>query len=245
MSKELNGQNNPQIPSDRADLTKLALSLVAALFAYWLFLRFEAIHLYRQWAQSTESPLDRYLRLGDVDYPSRAVFLLIEMLVLIWLFRPVSKLWGNGSKLQRPSPIQNVGVGIAGGLIGFAVMIPFLGGVRATPFISGLITHHSIGLKGILAILLIGLLMPIGSEFVFRGIVQGRLTEHMSPFAAIIVSATLGAYFWSLFHALFSMTVGLVCGTLFWWRRTLLPAVVAHAVMTVSAGFYVGSRTWW
>lgn len=246
MPQESSRENPAPLSGYRADLTKLVFSLIAVFFGYWLFLRFEDFFLYRHWTQSTGSLLNRYLRLGDIIYPLRALFLLLEMLVVVWLFRPASRLWRDASKLARANPLPyDVGVGIGGGLAGFLVTIPFLGGVRATPFISGLITPgHPFRLDGILAILLIGLFLPVATEFVFRAIVQGNLTEHMSHFAAIVVSATLGACLWSIFNFPFSISLGLLCGALFWWRRALLPAVVADVVMTLSAGIYVGSRIW-
>jgi membrane protease YdiL (CAAX protease family) len=247
MLQDSNRENLTPPSSDGADLTKVALSLVLVFFVYWLFLRFEGAFLIRQWNQATDGPLNRYFRLGDVSYPLRACFLLLEMLLVVWLFRPVSQLLKHRSKPGGHTDrlAYDVGVGIGGGLAGFVVTIPFLWGIRATPFIAGLITQdRSIGLKGFLTITLIGLLLPLGTEFVFRAIVQGRLTAHMTPSAAIIVSAVLGASLWSLFNFPFSMALGLMCGALFWWRGTLLPAIVADAVMTLSAGVYVGLRVW-
>jgi membrane protease YdiL (CAAX protease family) len=241
-------RENPIPPSrNGTDLTKVALSLVVVFFAYWLFLRFEGVFLARQWNQSADAPLNRYFQLTGVSYPLRAFFLLLEMLLVVWLFRPVSQLVKHGSKAggRTGRLAYDVGVGIAGGLAGFVVTIPFLWGVRATPFITGLVTQdRSIGLKGLLTIALITLFVPLGIEFVFRAILQGRLTAHMTPTAAILVSAVLGASLWSLFNFPFSMALGLICGALFWWRGTLLPAVVADAVMTLSAAVYVGLRVW-
>lgn len=242
--QELNRENPGALPSQRADLTKLAFSLLAVFFAYWLFLRFEDVFVHRYWTQSSGSAMDRYLRLNDVVYPFRALFVLVEMILVVWLFRPLSQLVRDGSKLAQPSGLLfDVAAGAGGGLAGFAVTIPILWGVKATPFISGLVApDHPIGFSGILEILLFGLLVPIATELVFRAIAQRRLRAHMSTSAAIIVGAVLGAFLGSIFNVPFSMALGLVCGTLFWWRGALLPAIVADAVMTISAGAYVAFR---
>jgi len=245
MSENSNRENLPQPHGGETDLTRLALSLVAVFFAYWLFLRFEGAIVVRRWTESTESPLNRYLRLGDAVYPLRASFLLLVMIVLLWLFWPVSELLRENAKLASTSRLAlDLVIGIAGGLAGLVITIPFLWGVRATPFIAGLAGPPDpfIGLNRILSIVLIGLLVPIGTEFVFRAIVQGMLTAHMSPLAAMLVSAVLGASLWSIFSFPFSLALGLLCGVLFWWRGTLFPAIVADIVMTLSAAVYVGLR---
>jgi membrane protease YdiL (CAAX protease family) len=241
--QELNRENPRALPAQGSDLTKLVLSFVAFFLAYWLFLRFEDVFLYRYWAQSGGSAVDRYLQLNDIAYPLSALFLLFEMLVLIWLFKPFSNQLKDASTPSRTrSLLFDVAVGIGTGLAGFAVTIPFLWGVKATPFISGLVTQdHPNRFKGI-EILLFGLFIPIGTELVFRAITQRKLGAHMSSLGTIILSAVLGACLRSIFNFPFLMVLGLVCGTLFWWRRTLLPAVVADIVMTVCAGAYVAFR---
>jgi membrane protease YdiL (CAAX protease family) len=241
--QELNRKNPRALPAQGSDLTKLVYSFGAFFFAYWLFLRFEDVFLYRYWAQPGGSAVDRYLQLNDIAYPLSALFLLVEMLVVIWLFRPFSILLkGASTPSQTRSLLFDVAVGIGTGVTGFAVTIPFLWGVKATPFISGLVAQdHPNRFKGI-EILLFGLFMPIGTELVFRAIAQRKLAAHMSSFATIILSAVLGACLRSIFNFPFSMVLGLLCGTLFWWRGALLPAVVADIVMTVSAGAYVAFR---
>lgn len=244
MSEDSNRENlsQPQPLGSGIDLTRLALSLIAAFFAYWLYLRFEGAVLVRRWTESAGSSLSRYLRLGDVVYPLRASFFLLELMVLIWLFWPVTGLVKEDRKLGRARHLAlDLAIGIAGGLAGLLATLPFLWGVRATPFIIGLVgpADHSIGFNGILSVVLIGLLVPTGTEFVFRAIVQGKLTAHMTPLAAVLVSAVLSASLWSIFSFPFSLALGLLCGALFWWRGTLFPAIVADIVMTLSAAVYV------
>jgi membrane protease YdiL (CAAX protease family) len=237
-------QTNRTSATGRPDLTKLAFSLVGIFFGYWLFSRFEGTFLFRQWTHSTGSSWDRYLQLAEIAYPLRAFFILIELLVVTCLFWPVSLIYKNEQRPAGPSRIgRDVGLGVICGLTGFVVMIPFLWGVRGTPYITGIVAQDaSQGVSATLGILLFGFLLPIETELVFRAIVQSMLSQQMISSAAIVVSAVLGACLWSFFNFPFSMGLGLVCGSLFRWRGSLISPIVAHIVMTVSAGIYVGLR---
>jgi membrane protease YdiL (CAAX protease family) len=222
----------------------LVFSLLGFYGAYWLFLRFEDAFLYRYWAQSNGTVVDRYLRLNTIAYPFTAIFLLLEMLVLVFLFWPLSYPLKDETEHGRTSGLNDVSIGVGMGLAGFAVTIPFLWGLKSTPFISGLVKRDRLfNLEGVLEILLFVVLMPIGTEVVFRAIAQRKFKPHMSPLAAIILSAVMGACLTSIFNFPFLMALGLVCGALFWWRGALLPAIAADIVMTMSAIVYVALRT--
>jgi len=213
----------------------------------WLFSRFEATFLSRLTAQSTDSPLNQYLRQGEVLYPLRALFVFTEMLVVFLVFWPFPRLLQtSGLEIARRHRVgSDIVLGVACGFIAFVTMVPFLWGTRATPFIGALINRNQqLGLKEVSEIILIGLLMPIATEIIFRAVVQSTLSTHMTPWAAIILSAILGAGLWSFYSLPYSIVLGLVCGALLWWRKALLPAIVADMMMMISAGVYVNYRMW-
>lgn len=230
----------------RSDLTTLAFSLVAFFFLFWLFMRLQEVYLYRQWNQSSQNTLNRFLSLGDVAYPLRGLLLLSELVVLVWLFRPALRrpIAATGRAAPREYLPINWVLGISGGLGGFVITIPVLWSARAAPFLDHLLAGRPPTPARIMTILLFALFLPAATELVFRGIVQARLHGHMSAPAAILVSAVLDACVWSVFNFGFALVLGFVCGALFWWRRSLMPAVVADIVMTVSAGSYVLFRIW-
>jgi len=243
----LEEQNLPKTSSTESDetvLTKLAFSLITVFLAYWLFSGVGNAYLARHLSDRGPGSLDRDLRSAELASLATAVFVWLEMMFVLWIFRPVNKLLRSPLRPSgSQSVLQDVLLGAAGGIAGFVVAIPILLGTRATLLVSSSFSpSHSIELRGVAIILFFCLFLPIAEELVFRVVTQQKLAVHMSPLAAILVSAVLSASLWSLFNFVFAMILGLICSSLYWWRKSVLPAIVAHVAMTVSAGTYVAVR---
>lgn len=230
----------------KADLTKLAFSLVTVFLAYGQFAAIGNLYLSRFLSQPKSGAFDRALWVSPFVYNGTAVFVLLEMLIVLWVYWPVSQLFKNASApTKQNTPFSDLAAGIGIGFAGFFLTIPLLWGTRATPLIGGILSPtHSISTLGALTILLFGLVLPVVTEMVFRGIVQRTLQSYMKPLAAILVSAVLFARLWSVFSFPFALVLGLASGLLYRWRASLLACIIANAVMTVSAGAYVAFRIW-
>lgn len=224
-------------------LTKLSISLVAVFLAYWVFSRLGEAYLARVGPRSS----DLTQLVSQVVFPRTALFVLLEMLIVIWVYRPIGSLFRYGSRAPagKHPLLYDVFVGIGAGLLVSAATFPLLWGLKTRFFINSIFpVIHPIALPSVLFLLLYGLALPVATEMVFRGIVLRTLQAYASPAAAILVSTVLFATLWPVFNFLIALVLGTVTGLLYRWRRSLVAAIVANSVMTISAGTYVLWLIW-
>lgn len=78
-------------------------------------------------------------------------------------------------------------------------------------------------------LLLLGVLVPLAEELLFRGVVLHALLARFSPASAILGSAVLfGLYHLHPVHALITTLLGLACGVAVWRGGSWWLGVVAH-----------------
>ena len=226
----------------RPDLTKLSIWMVGVFLAYWVFTWLEVSYLQsiRYW-----SNLDRVT--AEPIYVGGGIFLLLEMVIVIFVFRASGPRLMNPARPDNRHPLLYDAIsGIGGGVLGFFVVIPVLGAANARLFLNSIVPAiHPIHARSILYFLLFGFALPIAIETLFRGIVLRTLEAYVSPVAAILLSAVLSARLWPDFSFVAGTVLGIVAGFLYRWRQNLVPAIIAHVVMKVSAGIYVLWLIWW
>jgi membrane protease YdiL (CAAX protease family) len=82
-----------------------------------------------------------------------------------------------------------------------------------------------------LAIIVVGLLAPIGEELFFRGYMLTRLRQAWSPGPAILVSAiAFGIIHGEWVHGLLAAGIGVYLGLVTERSRSVVPAMICHAV---------------
>jgi membrane protease YdiL (CAAX protease family) len=82
----------------------------------------------------------------------------------------------------------------------------------------------------LLAVLVVGLLAPIGEELFFRGYLQTRLRRVWSPGPAILVAAlAFGLIHGELVHGVLAFGIGLYLGLMTERAESVVPAVICHA----------------
>ena len=99
----------------------------------------------------------------------------------------------------------------------------------------------------LLAVLVVGLLAPLGEELFFRGYMLTRLRQVWSPVPAILATAlAFGVIHGELVHGVLAFGIGVYLGLMTERSGSVVPAVVCHAVNnTASVGLsaWVGSPT--
>ena len=120
-------------------------------------------------------------------------------------------------------------------------------------FSSGLKQNH-LGLSAILLILIVALLVGITEEYIFRGLILGRLVSSgRSVLVALIVSSTLFActHFINLLHnslynvslqVLYAIPLGAFLGLLYLKSNNILYPILAHAIQDFAAFFISGGK---
>lgn len=90
--------------------------------------------------------------------------------------------------------------------------------------------YHS----GILWIVfLYGILLPVTSEIVFRGILFKSFLESSSTWPAVLLISFSYAFLWPCYTPLAGFVLGIFTALLYHRFRTVYPAIVANAVMTI------------
>lgn len=81
----------------------------------------------------------------------------------------------------------------------------------------------------LLNIIVVGVVPAIGEELLFRGIIQRRLQQMISPLAAIWITAVLFSAIHFQFAGFFPrLLLGALLGYLFFWSRSLWLPIIAH-----------------
>jgi len=83
---------------------------------------------------------------------------------------------------------------------------------------------------GILVFLAVAVMVPVGEELLFRGVVLRVLFRHSSPGLAVLLSGLLFGVIHPLFSAPAVAVLGLWFGALVFWGGNLWYAILAHGV---------------
>ena len=130
-------------------------------------------------------------------------------------------------------------IGVGGGLLAFVVKtVAILAYVQLTGDNANPQTMYAEGAGGgvlslILATVFLGIVTPLGEEFLFRGVVANALLRY-GPFIGVVGSALIFA----LFHGISivfpaALVVGLINGELFRRSRSVWSGVVVHVVFNL------------
>lgn len=97
----------------------------------------------------------------------------------------------------------------------------------------------------LLAVLVVGLLAPVGEELFFRGYLQTRLRRAWSPGPAIVVTAlAFGVIHGEPVHGVLAFALGLYLGLLTERAESVVPAIICHAAnnsVSVVLSAWIGS----
>lgn len=239
----------PNVFGQRSDggsafgLTQLIFSLVGIFAGYRGFLWLAGFYLIRG---LEASPNNSVALVTGLSYPAASVFVLLEMIVVIWTYRPVRGLFKT---LQRPTEesrwTREALVGAGAGALAFLMATPFLKDLNTRVFLNTIVpSSQPIGLRSMMYVLLLGIALPTAGEMVFRGIVLRTLEGYASSFAAILASTLLFVFLWPLFGVPVVILLSVMASMLYEWRKSLVSPIVANIVMTLSGGLYVLWRIW-
>jgi membrane protease YdiL (CAAX protease family) len=165
------------------------------------------------------------------------LFLVLQMILVLVIFRiGRQKLSSEAMKqLLLPTSIKPVLWGALGGLIVSVAALPLLLSFdRHVQFVR-LILDNPVSLQTILLFCLLGVLVPISTEVVFRGIIFDSLERRTNAVVAVILISLLFAYMWTLFDAGVALILGLACALLYRRFNSLVPGIICSGIVTVIA----------
>ena len=125
-----------------------------------------------------------------------------------------------------------------GALIGFIVcvsMLPLILLFDINIQLVHLLLDDPVSLQSVLLLCLLGLLIPVATEIVFRGIILDVLMRRTNAPVAVIVSSLLFAFVWVPLDAGAAFLLGLACALLYRRFNSLVPSIVCSGVATLLA----------
>lgn len=83
----------------------------------------------------------------------------------------------------------------------------------------------------LLELLVVGILVPISEELLFRGLIFKRLTGAMKPVAAMAVSALIfGIYHGNVVQGIYAFCLGMIIAACYWKFQNILAPICMHIV---------------
>lgn len=242
-SSVLNEADGPSKEGGRFGLARLIFSVVGILGGYRAFTWVAGLYLLRNFQSSPNSVVGTVL---DLAYPTTAIFLLVEMLIVISIYRPWASLFDIPQvKATEILRTREAFVGAGAGLLVFLAAMPFLKDLSTrTLFLTIFPASHPLGPRSVTYVVLLGLALPAAGEIVFRGIVIRTLQSYAGAAAAILVSTLLFVSIWPLFGIAVRLLLGIAASLLYTWRKSLISPIFADIVATVCGGLYVLWRAW-
>lgn len=166
-----------------------------------------------------------------------ALFLILQMLVVIILY------WGGQGRLSarslyfflRPTSAKPLLLGGLTGLGVYVAALPLLWVFDKDVQFVRLLINDMFSLRTILLMLLLGIIVPLVTEIVFRGIIFSTLKKELGLVAAVVGGSLLFAYVWPVFDSGTALLLGLATSFLYHRFHHLSPGIIASATVTILA----------
>lgn len=165
------------------------------------------------------------------------LLLVLEMIIAAAVFGiPQQRMQFEALKrLLVPTSLKSVLWGAASGVaVGVAILPLMLIFDQHVQF-PRLLLDDPMSSQTLLLICLLGLLIPIATEIVFRGIVLDVLMRRTNAAVAIVVSSLLFALVWVPLDAGAGFLLGLACALLYRRFNSLVPSISCSSVATLFA----------
>lgn len=166
-----------------------------------------------------------------------AIFLVLQMMVVLFVFRVGHQGVSSDAlrKLLWPKSVRPVLWGALVGLVVSAAAFPLLMSFDGHVQFVRLILDNPISLQTILLFCLLGVLAPVSTEMVFRGIIFDSLQRRTNSAVAVVLSSLLFAYIWTLFDPGVGLILGIACALLYRHFNSLVPGIVCSGFVSILA----------
>jgi membrane protease YdiL (CAAX protease family) len=165
------------------------------------------------------------------------LFLVLQMILVLVAFRVGRQRLSSEAmrQLLMPTSIKPVLWGALGGVIVSIAAFPLLLSFdRHVQFVR-LILDNPVSLQTVLLFCLVGVLVPISTEVIFRGIFFDSLERRTNAVVAVILSSLLFAYVWTPFDSGVALILGLACALLYRHFNNLVPGIVCSGFVSIFA----------
>ena len=195
--------------------------------------------------------LDRLVRGGHISrwtfllryvHTGMAVVFLAELAVVMCLYRlgPLQMSLREMGVTFAGQKWKELVWGFLAGLLVSVASLPLLKFDRhsdLTDLIMGDFFHP----RMVLVVILFVVLLPVGTEIVFRGIVFKSFVESSSLVPAVLLNALVFALVWPIFNGITGFLLGFATALLYHRFRGVISGVIANAVLTIA---YAATLVW-
>lgn len=220
-------------PQHRAELSGSIYAITFLAVTTYGFDRTFAVYLGRLvYAHQTS----RWNFLVQYFDSAMAIVFLAGLIVVIFCYRigPLRMtLRDMGLALSAPR-LKELLWGFLAGLLAYAASLPILLRLDRHSGLTGLLIGNFYHPAIILFVVLFAILLPTGSEVVFRGIIFKAFLESSSVVPAVLVSAFAFALVWPIYNLITGLLLGIATALLYHRFRNVFPAIVANAVLTIA-----------
>jgi len=165
------------------------------------------------------------------------LFLVLQMVIVVvafWVPRQSLRV-ATLKQLLRPNSIKPLLWGALAGVVVSVGAFPLLMLFDTHVQFVRLLLDNPLSFQTVFIIFLVGLLVPIATEVVFRGIIFDLLARRTNGLVALILSSLLFAYVWVIFDAGVALLLGLACSLLYRRFNSLVPGIICSGIVTVLA----------
>ncbi len=177
-----------------------------------------------------------WTRLVDYLDTAAACFFVVQLLIVVFFWRSGKrrfKVQGFSVRSIRVS-VKNSALGVLVGLIVFVAGLPFLLTLDKHVGFIHLLVNRFFGVQTVFLAVLLVVILPIGSEIVFRGIVFGTLLDQLGFPAALLSSSLLFAYVWPVYDAGVALLLGIATAIVYHRSHSLIPGIIANFILTLA-----------
>ena len=171
-----------------------------------------------------------------------AVVFLAELTVVMCLYRlgPLRMTLRDMGLTIAAQKWVGLAWGFLAGLLVYVACLPLLR-LDLSSDLTDLIMVNFFHPRIVLVVILFVILLPVGSKIVFRGIIFKSFLESSSLVPAVLLSAVAFALVWPSYNVVTGFLLGLTTALLYHRFRSVIPAVVANAVLTIA---YAATLVW-
>lgn len=172
------------------------------------------------------------------------LFLILQMICAVIVFSVPRQSWSvyTLKQLLLPHSVRPllwgvvIGIGVSVGAIAFLFLFD-----KDVQFVR-LVLDNPISFQTIFILILLGFLVPVATEVVFRGIIFDVLVRRTNAVSALLSSSLLFAYVWVLFDGGLALLIGIACGLLYRRFNSLVPCIVCSGTASVLAALILFLR---
>jgi membrane protease YdiL (CAAX protease family) len=173
-------------------------------------------------------------------YPASLVYVSLLMIGVITITsRRISPIRRLFEESERHRILRNAFIGIGVGLLLSVAVSLIIFRIPVVRLFASTVLSCPFCFRTAFFVVLLVIVLPVGTEIVYRLIVQETLMRFLRPIETVLIVAFLFALLWPVFGFWVGFALGVATSVLYYFTGSLLACVLANSTATVCVGLYV------